>query len=520
MNMIPMCLMKKSVFVSIAILSAAFCLAEEKVKSKVKMLGYLKPKRSSEIKNSPWGIQAGTLQNELLEKTAALGVKWTRLNASWPAIERERGKYNWEATDQAFAAALGKGITPFVNLGGANRLYTQPLPNTDPKYIELYGANNPAPPVMNPEAMQAWLAFAGAAVARYKSQIKYWEVWNEPNHYHYWGAEPNGKEYGRLLRETAAVIKNADPDAVVIGGAMAGLDPKFTDDFLGTGAAELINIISYHNYGAIPEERIYKALEVWDVIKKYNPNLKLWQGECGYPSHSSTRDYRGLSPWGLNIQAKWLLRQSFTDIYFCRATLSNYFKLYHEGGRGERPKRAALSRIDSVLGFPERGGSRVKSVGVNEKCLLSNPSLTPKPAYYAYQNLCAIFDDRYQVANITSRIAVNDAGVFYGLGPEDDTFPSVPLVASFKTTDDDYLIAYWLPWHPQEMIRPALIDLELEAVKFNEPVLVDLLEGKVYQINAMSKSEKGMRFSDIQLADYPLVIVERRQIEIVKNKAK
>jgi hypothetical protein len=40
-----------------------------------------------------------------------------------------------------------------------------------------------------------------------------------------------------------------------------------------------------------------------------------------------------------------------------------------------------------VLGFSERGGSRVKSAGVNGKCLLSNPSLTPKPAYYAYQNL-------------------------------------------------------------------------------------------------------------------------------------
>jgi hypothetical protein len=170
-----------------------------------------------------------------------------------------------------------------------------------------------------------------------------------------------------------------------------------------------------------------------------------------------------------------------------------------------------------VLGFSERGGSRVKSAGVNEKCLLSNPSLTPKPAYYAYQNLCALFDDRYQPASIASRFAVKGAGVFYGRGPEDDAFPSVPLAASFKTTDGDYLIAYWLPWHPQEMIRPAIIDLELTAVKFEEPVLVDLLEGKVYQMNVAVRNEKGMQFRDVPLAGHPLVVVEKRQIEMVKN---
>ena len=163
--------------------------------------------------------------------------------------------------------------------------------------------------------MQAFLAFAKATVERYKDEIDYWEVWNEPNHRNYWGTTPDGKEYGKLLVETAKLIREIDPGCKIIGGSMAGIDAEFTDDFLSVGCDKLIDIISYHNYGAVPEERVYAAIELWEVINKYNPEIELWQGECGYPSHSSSRDYRGRAPWGLNIQAKWLLRQSMLYVY-------------------------------------------------------------------------------------------------------------------------------------------------------------------------------------------------------------
>ncbi len=444
-------------------------------------------------------------------------MKWTRLSASWSGIEKEMGKYNWEATDKAFVMAIKEGITPFITIGGANKLYTKPIPGKDPKLLEIYGSN-PAPPTNNKKAFQAWLKFVEAVVERYKDQINYWEVWNEPNHHHYWGAEPNGKDYGILLRESAKVIRKTDPDAIVLGGSMAGLDPTFTEDFLSVGTENLIDIITYHNYGAIPEQRIYKAVEVLNVIKKYNPKIELWQGECGYPSHSSSRDYRGISPWGLNIQAKWLLRQAFTDVYFCEATMSNYFKMYHGRGRGKMPKRSNLSAVDSILGFPERNGSRVKSVGVNEKCLLENPGLEPKPAFYAYQNLCALVDKRYAITKLEYQINIKETGVFYGIGPEDDAFPSIPLVAAFKTKNDNFLVAYWLPWHPQEITKPATIDFIIESVKFNNPVLVDLLTGKVFSLDDLDTRDSQLIFGNLPLNDYPLAIVEKEEIQIIKNK--
>jgi len=56
-------------------------------------LGNIIPKNSSEIASSPFGIQAGTMEDSLLLKAAQIGVKWTRLLAGWEGIEKEKGVY-------------------------------------------------------------------------------------------------------------------------------------------------------------------------------------------------------------------------------------------------------------------------------------------------------------------------------------------------------------------------------------------------------------------------------------------
>ncbi|MCG8308930.1 MAG: hypothetical protein MI975_16160 [Cytophagales bacterium] len=485
---------------------------ENRTFEKLEYIGQLQPKHSKDIKASYWGIQASTLDPQLLERAAEIGVKWTRLNASWNDIEKERGKYDWSKTDKAFDAILKTGITPFVTIGHGNTLYSKLSTYDDPRLAEIYGYK-PEPPVKDPAAMEAWLKFVELTIKRYKNKIAYWEVWNEPNHRNYWGATPDGLEYGRLLKQTAELIKKIQPEAKVIGGSTAGIQPEFTDEFLSVGTAGLIDIITYHNYGSVPEERAYRAVKLWEVIDKYNPKIELWQGECGYPSHSSTRDFRGRAPWGLKIQAKWLLRQAFTDVFFCNAAMSNYFKLVHSEGRMEWQQRSPLKGLDTLFGYRERGGSRVRTKGVNEKCLLSNPEFIPKPGYFAYQNLCAIMDNSYKIFRAEHKIHVENQGDFYGIGEEDDAFPSITLVASFKTEENKNLIAYWLPWNAQENIMHAAnILLAVENVNFTDPVLVDLLSGNAYKISAFAKDEKQMHFKDLPLLDYPLCIVDRDAI--------
>ena len=485
-------------------------------------LGYLVPRKSAEIAASPWGVQAGDNERvTLFNRAGELGVKWTRFLAVWPVIEKEQGRYDFSSIDEPVDAARANGITPFVCLSNGHKLYSGTIPNPDPNWRLIYGVK-PAPPILDEAALAAWLRWVDAVIAHAKNRVTHWEIWNEPNHYAYWGGPPDPVAYGKLVRLTAARIKAAQPNAVIIAGALAGLDPKFVADFLAEDTARAVDVVSFHNYAALPEARIYFADDTWAALRAHNPKLQLWQGECGYPSASSTKDFRGMSPWGPMVQAKWLLRQAFVDTFFMRASLSNYFKLFDGGDRAEKQERPELKPVDRLLGFPaEATGRRVRGKGVNEKNLLANPDLTPKPAFYAYQNLTALHDGRYAPVDFATKpvVTVREQGQFAGIGDADDAYPSIPLVAGFRTEKAAALVAYWLPWQPQEYTpKPARVSLRTPGLVFRDPVLVNLLDGSVQAVPAPRTEGGSSVFPDLPLFDFPLVLVERTEVKLAPGR--
>jgi hypothetical protein len=203
-----------------------------------------------------------------------------------------------------------------------------------------------------------------------------------------------------------------------------------------------------------------------------------------------------------------------------RASLSVYFKLFDGGNRADKQERPELKPVDHMLGYPaEPTGKRVRGKGVNEKCLLANPDLTPKPAFYAYRNLTALMDGRYRPVELNNRTAirVTAQGQFAGVGEHDDAYPSIPLTAAYRTAAGAALVAYWLPWQPQEYTpRPARITLRLPAsLAFREPVLVNLLDGAVHALPAPRREGGEAVLADLPMCDYPLVVVERAEVKLV-----
>ena len=301
------------------------------------------------------------------------------------------------------------------------------------------------------------------------------------------------------------------PGAKIIAGSMAGISADFTDRFLSRCDPRKIDVISFHNYGNRPENRVYAIEDFKKVLDRYNPDFEIWQGECGIASTSRTTGYRSTGPWGPAIQAKWLLRQSFVDTWFCYATLSNYFKLFDDGELEPELTARQPGGPDKWFGAPERNGSRMHGDGVNAKCLLRVPDREPKPAYYAYQNLCAAMDSTYVRAEPDYRFRVVDAGQFHGIGEYEDAFPSVPLLAAYQA-DDAAFLAHWLPWIPQEYVGEfATIDLEV-ATKFRDPVLLDLMKGDVYAVNSFEAEPGKTVFGGLPMADYPFALAERNKI--------
>ena len=87
----------------------------------------------------------------------------------------------------------------------------------------------------------------------------------------------------------------------------------------------------------------------------------------------------------------------------------------------------------------------------------------------------------------------------------------MPLLASYKSSDAA-LLAYWLPWIPQETISEfasVVLDVGLE---FRDPVLLDLLTGSVYAVDDYQSSGGKTHFGSLPLADYPLIISERNEV--------
>lgn len=139
-----------------------------------------------------------------------LGVGWVRFDIPWKVVEPKKGTYNWTGADRVVNTAKKYGIQSLVII------------NYAPAWAAKSGASacdgdqNCAPkdPVV-------FGGFAAAVAARYKSSVSYFEIWNEPNYISFWMPKPNVADYAAVLKSSYTAIKKANPNAVVIGGALA-----------------------------------------------------------------------------------------------------------------------------------------------------------------------------------------------------------------------------------------------------------------------------------------------------------
>lgn len=153
------------------------------------------------------------------------------------------------------------------------------------------------------------------------------------------------------------------PNAVLIGGALAGMPASYLKACLDAGLAEHVDRVSYHPYRPEPEKGYRSQVAAMrKLLAARKKGIGLWQGENGCPSRGGRGSCGALSnlPWTETRQAKWLLRRILADRCL-DVELTSYFHL-----------------VD-LVGY--RGQT-------NFKGLLRGTNYTPKPAYRAYQCLC------------------------------------------------------------------------------------------------------------------------------------
>jgi len=213
---------------------------------------------------------------DLIDK---LGVAYVRDEIGWETVEPRAGVWDWTGTD-AMVDALAKHNLQL----NATLDYTVEWASTKPGNASI-GILSPtersklATRVM-PQT-DPWLTYVRNSVSRYKSHVKYWEIWNEPDN-GFWQSSP--ADYASLFSQTAKAIKQTDAEAVVLNGGFCMVPlaptPTFLQDYMPLADRTNWDVFVYHDYSTFPQQ-LSNTKRVNDLIAKYKMTQSLWMNEGG-----------------------------------------------------------------------------------------------------------------------------------------------------------------------------------------------------------------------------------------------
>ncbi len=246
-----------------------------------------------------------------LDLIAAAGFKFIRMDFGWGGTERTKGEFNWAEYD---------GLTANLELRGLRAIYI--LDYSNPLYEETVVSKNPltgkeqkdvASP-QHPESVAAFAHWAAAAAKHFAGRRIIWEIWNEPN-ISFWKPKPNAQQYSTLALATAKAVREADPNATIIGPATSEVPVKFIEEFFAAGALAHLDAVSVHPYRSYkkgPETAVEDYAKLRALIERHaatpeQKSLPIISGEWGY----STFTNKGVS---LETQAAFLVRQQLANL--------------------------------------------------------------------------------------------------------------------------------------------------------------------------------------------------------------
>lgn len=462
----------------------------------LKKIRQIKTYRSDEISFEKFGIGLEKLDRNMFdpeqtyEPLAEAGVKYVRLQSGWQRTEKKRGEYDFSWLDEVVDKLLACGMKPWLCLCYGNELYTEAAK-------KQFGAVG-VPPIFSDEDKAAWRAYCRATAEHYKGKIELYEVWNEPDGVWCWKHGPSGTEYGNFVIETARAVKAGDSGAKIAAGSIYSVyhSPAWVHDVFGTGAGEYIDYITYHEYSRRELEVPNTVNYLRALINRYNPNIKIIQGESGSPSEPNGNGAMCKGNWSQDKQAKLLLRRLVVDLnteveftsWFTTVDMSE--ALYGENGN-------VASYLDygyfGILGaqFDDEG----KSIGTFE----------PKKSYYALKNLCGLFG---RDGASPALLPIFPMGEHYTERVFGYTVAGREL-ARFGFRKPNGASAYFY-YKPSDLMTETYDGLTTLTADMPEDKvrLVDPMDGAVYEIpEDMKKREGGVYILDeIPVRDYPLVL--------------
>lgn len=472
--------MKKFQYITVFALAFALHSCTQKPPSELgadwKETDTISPRHAKDIVASNLWVGGETLDrdyanyDEYKKYLGPLGAKKLRLQSGWAKTEKEKGVYDFKWLDAIVDDVISQGVQPWLQISYGNPIYE------GAGTVDL-GGGIPH----GEEGLAAWERYAHALVTHFKDRVYEWEIWNEPD----LGANKKMPEiYSELFYRTGKIIREIQPQATIIALALTHFDYTYTTAFLDylkeRDAISYIDVITFHGYPKIPEAPLKDLDRYRQFVWKYNPNVKFWQGETGCPSTKGSSGALGDHDWTELTQSKWNLRRALShigrDIPFSMFLLCEFSYLNHPG-------------------YVNRNKLNTKGMlKINETSQVVEHA---KEAYYAYQNLCALFTGE----------AIPETGFGYSSDAETD---KLELFAFKHNQKNLHAVAVWFKDQiPSDRNDYQITTFTFDQLSVKKLVYIDIRTGKIYKIpSKFIKRESGKTIVSVPVYDSPCVITD------------
>jgi len=421
------------------------------------------------------------------------GIKWVRVGqyensserTSWDWIEQTPGHYTTTPDlDEAIRSLAQNGVHIEMELQYSNPLY-QSNPATRPQRVILPPPgigpdDHPPNPIFNPPTsdaqIEAFLRYARFMVRRYHREVKYWELWNEPD-IGYWQPQTETKQqlvakakaYGRLLSRFADVVHETDPGAKVISAGTSSPNLVFVQAALAECAPK-VDIVAYHTYPGFGSNHMPEESDTMEHASAFRAaimhipgmrnSVQFWDNEWDVsPLWKNSNE---------SVQARYVPR----------------FYLYNLAQR--------------VKGFmwelvPSTDGNEDNLYGIINGKIPGPNAFKPREAYRAFEVTSALFGETEHDPMAEFSIAGVPARYMHG---------QLQSYAFRDKVSGQRIYAFWLAIlaEPADNFTPIDVNLKVSDPDLRKPVLIDVRTGAVTPLEWQAQKELRVPLKDSVMA--------------------
>lgn len=467
---------------------------------RLKQVSTLRPKSALEIKSSRLGIGFEKLDRDAFDpekaydKLAAVGIKWVRIQSGWAKTEKVKGIYDFAWLDSIVDNLIARGMIPWMCMCYGNPLYTE-----DAK--EVFGAVG-CPPIHTEDEKAAWHNYCAATAKHFKGRVNHFEVWNEPDGKWCWKHGVNATELGRFNVDTSLALRAGNPDVYVIGGSIcqSSTSIAYLQEAFQTGMADAIDGLTFHEYTYRETNVAQKVRAFKGLFALHGKQIDIIQGESGSQSRPFGYGALRLGGWTPRKQAKQLLRHTMADL-LADVKFTSFFSCLDM-------MEALNGTVGDKASYQDYGYFGILGADFDENGFATG-DYTPKPSYYALQNLAALLGGNLKTIDLPVLFSTKaDLSV--------DHIGSLPPVrfeetmsGGFRLDNGSYAFTYWKPCELMTTEYESATVLHA-SIPCDQVHLIDPMDGAIYEIpeSMMTVDTFGNRvFSDLPIKDYPLFLV-------------